>query len=59
MKKTYITPNLNVIQLSTEESILAGSADRFDVGVSNDPMNGSEALSNKKHDIWDTEGIWK
>ena len=59
MKKTYIIPKLNVIQLSTEDSILAGSADRFDVGMSNDAMNGSEALSNKKHDIWDTEGFWK
>ena len=58
MKKTYITPNLNVIQLSTEESILAGSANRFDVGVSNDAMNGSEALSSKK-DMWGNEDIWK
>ena len=58
MKKTYITPNLNIIQLSSEDNILTGSATRFEVGISNDAMNGSEALSNQK-DMWGNEGVWK
>ena len=60
MKKFYISPVVNVVDLTTEEGILSGSKlDRFDVGVSNDAMDGSEALSNSKHDIWGTEDIWK
>ena len=60
MKKTYTTPSIKIVELSAETSILSGSGgrDQFDVGMSNDAMKGSEALSCKKN-MWGREGIWE
>ena len=61
MKKSYISPTTTVIEMSVETRILAESGNRnqFDIGMSNEEMNGSEALSNKKNDSWGTEDYWK
>ena len=61
MKRTYINPAVKVVDLSMETGILSASNDssRFEVGISQEEMNGADALSNSKHEIWESETIWK
>ena len=61
MKQQYTTPLMKVIDLTPETGMLtaSGSQHRFEVGISQDAMNGSDALSNSKNEIWGNEDIWK
>ena len=58
MKKRYIQPLVNVVELSVEGGILAASGGQFDIGMSDDVMGGTEALSEKK-EMWDTGDMWQ
>ncbi|MDO5525131.1 MAG: hypothetical protein Q4F85_03495 [Prevotella sp.] len=50
MKKVYIRPEITVIEMQTDCSILAGS-----FGVSDVPQDGSHFNANRRKSIWDDE----
>ena len=60
MKKTYQTPTIAVITFTMTGSILALSNkdDHFDMGLDNNPIGGSQALSNRRHFPWNERGLW-
>ena len=60
MKKQYIKPEAEAIELAAESLMLAASkADRFEIGMTDEEMNGSDALSNKNENLWDTGDMWQ
>ena len=59
MKKKYIVPCGEEVQLSMESSILNASDPVIHVDINHDePMNGTDALSRQKGDFWSTEQFW-
>ena len=60
MKKSYVTPENEIIVLSMSEGILNNSDFDPDSGIIVDPDNPApEADTQKKKEIWEGEGnIW-
>lgn len=56
MKKTYITPSLEIVDFHAESIMMSGS-----IGVGNDKADPDEALSNKRQPMggtWSSDN-WK
>ena len=60
MRKSYIRPTTQVITLMTRHEILASSSiqNDFEIGLSEEQMDGAQALSAKKENYWNTEKMW-
>ena len=55
--KVYIQPNLRIVDL-TSEGVIAGSPTSLNVDTSEENSVTTE-WSEKKSEIWESEGIWK
>ena len=56
MKKKYVLPTSQVVELAVENGILAGSAgERFELEMSDETAIGAEALSVHREIDWNTE----
>ncbi|MBO5205024.1 MAG: toxin PIN [Prevotella sp.] len=56
MKKVYIKPEITVIEMQMDCSILAGSlGNGSSLGVSDAPQDGSRFNANRRKSVWDDE----
>ena len=55
MKKTYQSPKTEIVRLETETPLLTNSP-TLEADINDDETKpASSGLSNKKHDIWDSD----
>ncbi len=56
--KTYIKPNIAIVSLGTNQTMMAGSAntDASKVGLSSTTADNGSAYSRRGNSFWDDEG---
>jgi len=52
MKKIYMSPTMDVIELKHQQTLLAGSVDGFNGALDDTGGNGGDALA-PEHEWWD------